>query len=251
MGREGVHTRPPDTNSLFEDSKKAYRWSLGTKGVLPCSAGIGCTPPEEYSVLQPIPAGDALLRLWSRVATENHRYAFSFRNSHLVVWWVHTIDNRCNDGRFWLSAHDCQVQTPTSQNLDVEQQIRIFEITISRITYVSICLSIKSRLTHQLLERLKSVDLFTKKAKTEKLELGLDNPCRIVFWVCRWTSDFRGLIIIVFGILSPESSATQWYQDDAPIQQFITVFLIAVASIVYGRTCDPDRHGQIRISGDK
>ncbi len=38
-----------------------------------------------------------------------------------------TIDNRCDDRRFWLSAHNCQVPTPTSQNLDLEQQIRIFE----------------------------------------------------------------------------------------------------------------------------
>jgi hypothetical protein len=37
------------------------------------------------------------------------------------------IDYRCDDRRFWLSAHDCQVPTPTSQNLDLEHQIRIFE----------------------------------------------------------------------------------------------------------------------------
>jgi hypothetical protein len=37
------------------------------------------------------------------------------------------IDYRCDDRRFWLSAHDCQVPTPTSQNLDLEQQIRICE----------------------------------------------------------------------------------------------------------------------------
>jgi hypothetical protein len=37
---------------------------------------------------------------------------------------------------FWLTAHDCQVPTPTSQNLEVEQQIRIFGITISRIINV-------------------------------------------------------------------------------------------------------------------
>ncbi len=28
-----------------------------------------------------------------------------------------TMDYRCDDGRFWLSAHNCQVPTPTSQNL--------------------------------------------------------------------------------------------------------------------------------------
>ncbi len=36
------------------------------------------------------------------------------------------IDYRCDDGRFWLSTHNCQVPTPTSQNLELEQQIRIF-----------------------------------------------------------------------------------------------------------------------------
>jgi hypothetical protein len=37
------------------------------------------------------------------------------------------IDYRCDDSRFWLSPHNCQVPTPTSQNLDLEEQIRIFE----------------------------------------------------------------------------------------------------------------------------
>ncbi len=36
------------------------------------------------------------------------------------------IDYRCDNSRFWLSAHNCQVLTPTSQNLELEQQIRIF-----------------------------------------------------------------------------------------------------------------------------
>jgi hypothetical protein len=49
------------------------------------------------------------------------------------------IDYRCDDGRFWLSAHNCQVPTQTSQNLELEQQIQIFE----------------ANLTHQLLGRLK------------------------------------------------------------------------------------------------
>jgi hypothetical protein len=51
-----------------------------------------------------------------------------------------TIDYKCDDWCFWLSAHNCQVPTLTSQNLEVEQQIRILQ----------------SRLTHELLERLKS-----------------------------------------------------------------------------------------------
>jgi hypothetical protein len=37
------------------------------------------------------------------------------------------IDYRCDDRRFWLSTHDCQVPTSTSQNLDLEEQIRICE----------------------------------------------------------------------------------------------------------------------------
>ncbi len=37
-----------------------------------------------------------------------------------------TIDYRCYNWRFWLSSHDCQVPTPTSQNIEVEQQIWIF-----------------------------------------------------------------------------------------------------------------------------
>jgi hypothetical protein len=31
------------------------------------------------------------------------------------------IDYRCNNRLFWLSAHNCQVPTPTSQNLELEQ----------------------------------------------------------------------------------------------------------------------------------
>jgi hypothetical protein len=36
------------------------------------------------------------------------------------------IDYRCDNRRFWLSAHNCQVPIPTSQNLKLKQQIRIF-----------------------------------------------------------------------------------------------------------------------------
>jgi hypothetical protein len=50
------------------------------------------------------------------------------------------------------------------------------------------------------------------------LGLGIGNPWRIVFWVCGWTSAWRGLMAGIFGIL--ESSATQWYQDVAPTQDF-------------------------------
>ncbi len=37
-----------------------------------------------------------------------------------------TIDYRCDNRRFWLSAHNCQVPTPASQNLELEPRIRIF-----------------------------------------------------------------------------------------------------------------------------
>jgi hypothetical protein len=39
-----------------------------------------------------------------------------------------TIDYRCDNRRFWLSAHNCQIPTPTSQNLELEQQIWIFGV---------------------------------------------------------------------------------------------------------------------------
>ncbi len=37
-----------------------------------------------------------------------------------------SIDYRCDNRRFWLSVHNCQAPTPASQNLELEQQIRIF-----------------------------------------------------------------------------------------------------------------------------
>jgi hypothetical protein len=36
------------------------------------------------------------------------------------------IDYRCDNRRFLLSARNCQVSNPTSQNLELEQEIRIF-----------------------------------------------------------------------------------------------------------------------------
>jgi hypothetical protein len=56
------------------------------------------------------------LGLWIR------RWWIYFLSSHLLV----TIDYRCDNRRFQLSTHDCQVPTPTSQNLELEEQIRIF-----------------------------------------------------------------------------------------------------------------------------
>jgi hypothetical protein len=70
-----------------------------------------------------------------------------------------------------LSAHNCQVPRPTSQNLATKTANSDFW----------------SRITHQLLERLKfsipNLQIYLpKKANCEKLGLGINNPCRIVFF---------------------------------------------------------------------
>jgi hypothetical protein len=38
-----------------------------------------------------------------------------------------SIDYRCDSEQFLLSAHDCQVPTPNSQNLEVDGKIRSLE----------------------------------------------------------------------------------------------------------------------------
>jgi hypothetical protein len=81
-----------------------------------------------------------------------------------------SVDHRCDDRRFCLSAHDCQVPTPTYQNLAT----------------TTANLDLWSRLTHQFLGRLKSTIpnrqiCLPKKVNSEKLRLGIDNPCRILF----------------------------------------------------------------------
>ncbi len=43
-----------------------------------------------------------------------------------VTMRVLAIDYRCDNRCSWLSAHNCQVPTPTSQNLEREQHVRIF-----------------------------------------------------------------------------------------------------------------------------
>ncbi len=55
-----------------------------------------------------------------------HKITYNFLNINFALKGVKLLDYRSDDGRFWLSAHNCQVQTPTSQNLELEQQIRIF-----------------------------------------------------------------------------------------------------------------------------
>ncbi len=68
---------------------------------------------------------------------------------------VSCIDYRCDNRRFRLSAHDCPVPTPTSQNLEVEQQIRFFW----------------SRPTRQLLGRLKSQFLICRSIHQKRQNL--------------------------------------------------------------------------------
>jgi hypothetical protein len=47
-------------------------------------------------------------------------------NQDIAMDCAKITDYKCDNRRFWLSAHDCQVPTPTSQNLEVDQKIRIF-----------------------------------------------------------------------------------------------------------------------------
>ncbi len=54
-------------------------------------------------------------------------YLMLFYPSLLPIWAGTNIDYRCDDRRVWLSAHNCQISIPTSQNQDLEQQIWIFE----------------------------------------------------------------------------------------------------------------------------
>ncbi len=80
-----------------------------------------------------------------------------------------------------------------------------------------------SRLTHQILRTLKSTIpnlqiYLPKMANSEKLGLGIDNPCMIVFLSLRMNKCLERVNDRHFGIL--ESSATQWYQVVSPTQEF-------------------------------
>ncbi len=80
------------------------------------------------------------LKTWKKNKDRSLTYSYTFSSVHKVscdqgflIWsWsvilprIWSIDYRRDNGRFWLSAHNCQVATPTSQNLELEQQIRIF-----------------------------------------------------------------------------------------------------------------------------
>jgi hypothetical protein len=81
-----------------------------------------------------------------------------------------SMDYRCDNRLFWLSAHNCQVTNPN------------FSKPRTRTANSDLW----SRLTHQFLGRLKftipNLQIYLpKKVNSEMLGLGIDNPCRIVF----------------------------------------------------------------------
>jgi hypothetical protein len=81
------------------------------------------------------------------------------------------IDYSCDNRRFWLSAHNCQVPTPNFSKPRTRTANSDFW----------------SRLTHQLLGRLRftipNMQIYLpKKANFEKLGFGFDNPCKIDFF---------------------------------------------------------------------
>jgi hypothetical protein len=83
-----------------------------------------------------------------------------------------SIDYRCNNRRFWLSAANWQVPFPTSHHAKPRTRTANLDIW--------------SWLTHQVLGKLKStisnLQIYSpKKANSEKLGVGIDDPCNIVF----------------------------------------------------------------------
>ncbi len=52
--------------------------------------------------------------------------SFTFTRSLSELDLLTPKDNGSDNIRFWLYVHNCQVPTPASQNLELEQQIRIF-----------------------------------------------------------------------------------------------------------------------------
>jgi hypothetical protein len=85
-------------------------------------------------------------------------------NSFSQEWANANIDYRCDNRRFWLSAHNCQVPNPTSQNLATRTANSDFW----------------SRLTHQLLGRLK----FT----IPNLQIYLPKQTNLGSWGWEWQS---------------------------------------------------------------
>jgi TATA-binding protein-associated factor len=83
-------------------------------------------------LLNPSQCGDA--QLPSAINAELRRYCYCYAQMsrpsvHAVSirQAMYPIDYRMDNKRFGLSAHNCQAPTPTSQNLELEQQIRIVE----------------------------------------------------------------------------------------------------------------------------
>lgn len=74
-----------------------------------------------------------------------------------------TIACRCDDSRLTLSAHDCKVPIPTFENAEVDEQILLSESRNQELL-MSPCLRscIRSKLTHELLEILKSTNAYLR-----------------------------------------------------------------------------------------
>ncbi len=141
---ESSHAQQPSSDRIPRfSSGTQHRGEWGkekkndTRHVNVCSAAIGSaqdgarqvTNESNWNRIYSImgwPAGSAASPSLNRTPSSSPRSASVS---------VSTIDYRCDNRLFRLSAHNCQVSTPTSQNLELEQKIWI-------------------RLTHQLLGRL-------------------------------------------------------------------------------------------------
>jgi hypothetical protein len=129
----------------------------------------------------------------------------SQRWKSLASW---AIDYRWDYGHFWLSAQDCQVPNHNFSKPRTRTANSDFW----------------GRLTHQLLgnwyPQFLICRLIYQKGKLWEVGFGdWQSMQDSLFWVCRWTSTFWGLLGGIFGLL--ESSATWWYQHVAPTQQFL------------------------------
>jgi hypothetical protein len=71
-----------------------------------------------------IPTAGIFSLICAHRSTLNFFFFLIVADSHLFSL-ARNIDYnyKCDDSRFWLSAHDCQVSSPNSQKLEVEHQI--------------------------------------------------------------------------------------------------------------------------------
>ncbi len=138
---------------------------------------------------------------------------------------------------FWLSAHDCQVPTLKSQNLEGEQQIWLLGITRSRIPKSSMLELKKSKRADYLINCL-------KKWNPQFLMSGFIHQ-KGEFWevgVGDWQSmqdsysEFAGERVL-FDAWWPEflESWTQPLLNQLGCRLHSTVFSFIVASVVYGK----------------